>query len=765
MNDWFKTNKLNPQAAARVAGRIVLGCATVLVCLSQAIAADEKVTFDDHIKPIFRQRCASCHNGDRKSGGLDVTNFTNLMQGGSSGTVVRAGDASDSYLYQLVTHEEDPIMPPNSDPIPQAEQNLIQKWIDEGALENQASVSTVAKKPSFEMTGGGDAATRPAEPIPMARLLLQPVKTSPRATNINAIACNPWKPLVAISSLEQIVLYDTAAGKIVGILPFPEGQVESMRFSRDGRLLVAGGGRGGALGIAVVWDLSTGERIAKVGDELDSVLAVDISSDYQKIALGGPQKVVKVFETGSGELLYEARKHTEWVTDLEFSPDGVLLASADRNGGLVLWEADTGREYLTLGGHGKAITSLSWRIDSNVLASASEDTGIRLWEVVNGSQIKTWGAHGGGVGGIQFTRDGRIVSCGRDRVPKIWKQDGTQEKPLPATNDISTAAAYCHETDSVIVGDWRGNVLAFNVAEATLRFQLAMNPPTIEQRLRSATQALDSSKQLFAPVDTQLTANLAELESLRGRLQELQASLGEIASAVTATTADLQAAKTKLAELDSQEKERASKLKTLQAALPLVQESLEKAKLALQSIGDDAQLNQVVEQLKTRVQQMTERAAALQSQQTNSVADRKNQQQLVAATQAKLQELGEQNQTASQSLAEVQQTLQATEQKNKALVAEHEKLAQAVQQCSQELKRWQDERAFITAYQELQEQIANSTQSQQESAQVVAQKTEQLNTAQQALEAARNVAQQRAAELAALQARMRQLKQLDGTNN
>ena len=66
-----------------------LGLAASLLTLSALAAqAQEKVTYEDHIKPIFRQHCANCHNPDKKSGGLDLTNYLNLMQGGSSGTVV-----------------------------------------------------------------------------------------------------------------------------------------------------------------------------------------------------------------------------------------------------------------------------------------------------------------------------------------------------------------------------------------------------------------------------------------------------------------------------------------------------------------------------------------------------------------------------------------------------------------------------------------------------------------------------------------------------
>ena len=53
-----------------------------------------KITYDDHVLPILKSRCFSCHNTDKKNGDLDLTNYTNLMQGGGSGEVIEIGDSS-----------------------------------------------------------------------------------------------------------------------------------------------------------------------------------------------------------------------------------------------------------------------------------------------------------------------------------------------------------------------------------------------------------------------------------------------------------------------------------------------------------------------------------------------------------------------------------------------------------------------------------------------------------------------------------------------
>ena len=204
-------------------------------------------------------------------------------------------------------------------------------------------------------------------------LSTEPFVPQAKTNAVVAMASSPWAPLVAVAGHKQVLLYRTTDRHLVGVLPFPEGAIYVLKFSRNGDLLLAGGGRDGQSGIAVAWDVKKGTRVFEVGKEYDAVLAADISPDHSQVALGGPGKVVRIYNTADGSLAQELRKHTEWITAAEFSPDGVLLVTGDRNNGLIAWEANTGREFFDLRGHQAAITDVSWRLDSNVVASSSED--------------------------------------------------------------------------------------------------------------------------------------------------------------------------------------------------------------------------------------------------------------------------------------------------------------------------------------------------------------------------------------------------------
>jgi len=112
----------------------VLAAACLTAALAATAPADDKITYQDHALPVLRQRCGTCHNADKKTGGLDVTSFAAIMQGGGSGDVLVSGDAAKSYLFRVVNHDDEPKMPPDAPPIPEPERKLLRAWIDGGLL-------------------------------------------------------------------------------------------------------------------------------------------------------------------------------------------------------------------------------------------------------------------------------------------------------------------------------------------------------------------------------------------------------------------------------------------------------------------------------------------------------------------------------------------------------------------------------------------------------------------------------------------------------
>jgi hypothetical protein len=501
-------------------------------------AEGEKVTFVDHVLPIFRAKCNSCHDAGSAKGGLVLDNYGATMQGGASGAVVEES-LDDSRLWLLITHAEQPIMPPSGGKLPDNELALIKQWFDGGVLETKESKPRMAKaKKSFALSTTEISTDKPAGPPPMPENLpAEPLTLSTRGNAITALAASPWAPLVAVAGYRQVLLYDTTDGTLAAVLPFPEGTINVLRFSRNGSMLLAAGGRGGQSGKAVVFDVKTGQRMSEVGNEPDAILAADISPNHGMVAVGGPKKLVRIYDTSNGELLQEIKKHTDWVTSMEFSPDGVLLATGDRSNGLFVWEANTGREFYNLAGHTGSVNAVSWRIDSNVLASASEDSTVRLWEMNGGSQIKSWGAHGGGASSVAFLRDGRIASTGRDRVSRLWDQNGAKLLDFAALPDVSLEVTVAEANGAVLAGDWTGSVVGWNAADGAEVLRLVSNPANGETRLALAQTELTQAQAAADAAAQKIAAIQKVLADRKAVAEAAQKALADGNKAVEAMTA------------------------------------------------------------------------------------------------------------------------------------------------------------------------------------------------------------------------------------
>ncbi len=457
--------------------------------LSLAAFAQTKVTYADQISPIFRNACTNCHNPDKKKAGLDLTTYQATMAGGENGPVIKPGNADGSLIYKVCKPDGDPKMPPKGDSLSEGEMAQLKAWIAGFALENANS------KPAQVSANKVDAAVvslaKPDGPPPMpGDLPMEPFVKSRANNAIIAMAASPWAPLVAIGGQKQVLLYNTQTLDRVGVLAFPEGYANALRFSRNAKLLIAGGGLGGKLGKVVMWDVATGERIGTVGNEADAVLAADISPDQQFVALGGPNKQVKIFSTKDGKQTGLIKKHTEWVTAIAYSPDGKYLATADRNGGVEVWEAGAEpKPFNTLAGHKVACTALAFM--PGVLASASEDGKIALWNVKEGTEIRSWAAHAGGTLWVDFTPDGRIVSCGRDKIAKVWDATGKQ---IIATEAFADLALRCTlNNDRVIAADWTGDIRVYSIEGKKLG-ALSANPAGIAEQLAQFEKTLTDAQ-------------------------------------------------------------------------------------------------------------------------------------------------------------------------------------------------------------------------------------------------------------------------------
>ncbi|MGH9666984.1 MAG: c-type cytochrome domain-containing protein, partial [Bryobacteraceae bacterium] len=102
-----------------------------------AAAQQNRVDFMGQVHPILAQKCFACHGGDKRSGGLSVQEYDDVLKGGRSGPAVIPGDSKQSLIVLRVTGAHAPQMPLAGPKLTPEEVATLRLWIDQGARATQ----------------------------------------------------------------------------------------------------------------------------------------------------------------------------------------------------------------------------------------------------------------------------------------------------------------------------------------------------------------------------------------------------------------------------------------------------------------------------------------------------------------------------------------------------------------------------------------------------------------------------------------------------
>jgi hypothetical protein len=187
------------RVAAAVLSRptIAVLAATVIMVLATSTSArgseDSKSLVERRIAAILSERCAICHNADKRAGGLDVTSRDLLLEGGDSGPAIVPGNLDESWLLEMVSGDE-PEMPKNSKPLTPKELADLRAWIEAGAVWPEGvtvsgelwSLRPVIR-PEVPSVKNSDRVATPIDAFLLERLEEEGLSPAPRANRITLI--------------------------------------------------------------------------------------------------------------------------------------------------------------------------------------------------------------------------------------------------------------------------------------------------------------------------------------------------------------------------------------------------------------------------------------------------------------------------------------------------------------------------------------------------------------------------------------------------
>jgi WD40 repeat protein/class 3 adenylate cyclase len=184
--------------------------------------------------------------------------------------------------------------------------------------------------------------------------------------------------------------------------------------SQDGTRLVTFGSDG----LAMVWDLDTGQRLRKFDARSSDLMFADFNPDGTRLVTVGfwktPAKIWDLTSTSpEPRLLFSILPDVGIPTFIfRYSPDGTRLAAGGSDGVARVWDANTGELHLELSGHAHYIYDLTFSQDGERMYTWSPDNTLKEWDLSPGRELLTIP---GRIGSVPFSPDGsRLVLIGAD---------------------------------------------------------------------------------------------------------------------------------------------------------------------------------------------------------------------------------------------------------------------------------------------------------------------------------------------------------------
>ena len=281
------------------------------------------VSYFKKIRPLFQANCQGCHQPAKARGAYVMTDFAKLLEGGESVAdgehAIIPKDPDHSLLVKQITPQQGHAeMPPKKEPLAEADLALIRRWIAEGAIDDTPANA----RQRF------DAAHPPVYQRP-------PVITS--------LDFSPDGALLAVAGFHEVVLWKADGSEMLARLVGLSERIQGVRFSPDGKKLVACGGRPAQMGEVQIWDVDKRKLVLSAPVGFDTVYGASWSPDGNSVSFGCPDNSLRAIDATTGAQILQQNSHSDWVLGTVFTQKGDQLVSVGRDMSAKLTEVATQR--------------------------------------------------------------------------------------------------------------------------------------------------------------------------------------------------------------------------------------------------------------------------------------------------------------------------------------------------------------------------------------------------------------------------------------
>jgi WD40 repeat protein len=410
----------------------------------------QPVSFVRDIAPILVTRCQACHGAKTAESNYRLDTFESLMRAGDFELPpVTAGDLENSEIYRLIT-SEDAVerMPNNGERLADAEIESITSWILQGArFDGQDAAAPLQNQIPRDIP-------HPAAPEKYAR-----------AIPVSALVFTADGNRLVAGGYHELLVWDVSTGALlerVGNIP---QRTFNIAISADGSWLAVAGGSPGVSGEVrlIPWaDGRQAEMQPKVlATHGDVFFDVAFHPDGNSLAVGAADGSVRVFEVESGMERLRISNHASWVSDVCFNSDGTRIATASRDKTAKVFDAESGALLATYSDHNAPVRAVAFAPDGKSVISAAENR-THVWNVEDSKRIGELAGFGEDIYSLAATGD-TVIAASADRSARLFTISDRKELRAFADHPTWILSLARHEPSHVVAtGCFDGTVTIWN---------------------------------------------------------------------------------------------------------------------------------------------------------------------------------------------------------------------------------------------------------------------------------------------------------------
>jgi hypothetical protein len=474
---------------------------SVLPSLAAVCLGDDKgaPSYERDVKPLFAKRCSVCHRASKRdnpdiSGGLALDTYEGVLEGTSRRKVIVRGRAGASELWQrLADPDLDRRMPLDDTPLPQAQQDLIRRWIEAGAPRG---IALAERGRSRAATLGAQRQRRPRLVPALDVVLESDAKLAPERAGagagsalavalkigplpaVTALAFRGDSRLLAVGTYEEVVAWDLHDAQPACAVRDIPGAVHALAFSRDGRRLAVGAGLPARSGSVQVYTIPDGTKIHDFAGHQDVVTALALRPDGAQLASASFDQTIRFWNLGENRPEGTFTGHADFVYAVAYAPDGRALFSASKDRTIKRINSRTLKQERTYSDHNDEILALDAHPSGKRFVSAGNEPQIRWWAIDSDRPVSRRAGHSASVQQLAFSADGqRLISAGADGFVRVWHgKTGELLRQLAGAGDWQYAVAISADGRLAAAGGCDGLVRVWDAATGRLRATLIQPP-------------------------------------------------------------------------------------------------------------------------------------------------------------------------------------------------------------------------------------------------------------------------------------------------